>query len=354
MKKYLFLIPAIAIMGGASTASAGVNVFSDGESKLSLGGLVRVDAISNKIKTVKAGKVTNNDTQGLDLTRVYLTGKYTLDPDWMIRITTDVKYETGLAKKSNIFLKYAYLQGKLVGDAAVLRLGVSHTPWVDHELALWKHAYLIDEPSSTFGYEASADLGVGLKGKLFDGKVGYFATVVNGKGYTDIAKTNGVDYSGRIGFMPINGLTIDVGYRTGYKGTKTSATPALGKQYLTRSMISYGTNNFRLGADYMINEDKTVATAFKDRLYSVWGWSNLGAGFGIVGRVDLEKSNKIAPAITDSEQKTSQIVAGITYSPAKKINFTLAYRKKRLTGLNYVAADTQEDKRIGLWSQFAY
>ena len=354
MKKRLIMLSAIAALGFASTANAGVNVYDEGENKLNLSGLVRVDALSSSVKTVQGGVATKVDTQGFDLTRVYLTAKYTIDSNWLMRITTDVKYETGLGKKSNIFLKYAYLEGKLAGDAAVLRLGVSHTPWVDYELALWKHAYLIDEPSSTFGYEASADLGVGLKGKLADGMVDYFVTAVNGKGYSDIAKTNGIDYSGRVGVNPIEGLTIDLGYRTGYKGTKVSGTPALGKQTLTRAMVTYGSDAFRVGGDYMINKDKTVAASFQDKLYSLWAWAKFGGGFGLVGRYDHEKSNLLVATPGSVDQKTSQITAGATFTPAKKVDFTLGYIKKKFTGYKYVQNDTLEDTRVGIWAQFAY
>ncbi|RLL52731.1 hypothetical protein D8Y20_06910 [Mariprofundus sp. EBB-1] len=354
MKKHIML-SALACISFAPSAFAGVTVFDDGESKLKLSGLVRVDAISNKITSVAGGIPTTTKTQGFDLNRAYLTAKYTIDADNMMRITTDVKYESALTgKKSNIFLKYAYLQSKLAGDAAVLRLGVSHTPWVDYELALWKHAYFIDEPSSTFGYEASSDLGIGLKGKLANGMVKYFVTAVNGKGYADIKKSNGIDYSGRIGLEPIKGLTFDVGYRTGYKGTKTSAIVPLGKQTLTRAMISYGTDSFRIGVDYMINKDKTVAAPFEDKLMSGWGWVKLGAGFGLVARYDQEKSNKLVAVLGDVEQKTDQIVAGLTYKRAKNVNFTLGYMGKKFTGYKYVLNDTYKDTRIGLWSQFAY
>jgi len=353
MKKHITLA-ALACMSIAPSAFAGVTVFDDGESKLSLGGLVRVDAISDKITSVAAGIPTATDTQGFDLNRAYLTAKYTIDSNNMVRITTDVKQENTLAKKTNVFLKYAYLQSKLAGDAAVLRLGVSHTPWVDYELALWKHAYFIDEPSSTFGYEASSDLGIGLKGKLADGMVKYFVTAVNGIGYTDIKKTNGIDYSGRIGVEPIKGLTLDVGYRSGYKGTKTSATTALGKQTLTRAMISYGTDTFRIGGDYMNNKDKTVAAPFEDKLMSGWGWVKLEGGFGLVARYDHEKSNKLIAALGNAEQKTNQVIAGITYKHAKKVNFTLGYQSKKFTGYKYVANDTFKDTKIGLWAQFAY
>jgi len=346
------MIAALAMISLSPIAHAGVTIFEDGESKLKVSTLIRVDAIKSQSDTVIGGVAGKNDTQGLDLNRTYLTFKYTINPDWMLRLTTDVKYESTLAKKSNVFVKYAYLQGKLAGDAAVLRLGVSHTPWIDHELALWKHAYIIDEASSTFGYEASSDLSVGLKGKLADGMVNYWVAAVNGKGYTNIKKTNGMDFTGRIGINPIKGLTMDVGYRTGYKGTKTSATPALGKQNLTRFMVTYGADSYRIGADYMINKDKTIASPTKDTLYSVWGWLKLGSGFGVVARLDSEKSNTIN--VISADQRTKQYVAGITYSPAKKVNFALVYNRKKFDSYKYVAADTRKDTKIGLWAQFAY
>ena len=148
-----------------------------------------------------------------------------MNDDWMMRFTTDVGNEAALGKDQNVYLKYAYVEGKLAGKAAVLRIGQSHTPWIDYEQGKWKHRYVAKVMSDQYKFDTSADLGFGLKGKVLDGVVDYFVTATNGTGYGKGNPTtghNGIDYNSRIGIHPVKGLDIDFQFMQGYKGTKRS------------------------------------------------------------------------------------------------------------------------------------
>ncbi|MDX8409501.1 MAG: hypothetical protein R8J84_05585, partial [Mariprofundales bacterium] len=149
-KRAIASAAALALtLGMASQASAGgMTVAEKGDSKLKLEALVFVDGTRTD-NTTSDGKVVTSKgvTQrnaGFNVGRTYLTAKYTFNPDWMFRVTLDQERGSagaGAKKQNQVFLKYAYLQGKLYGDAAVLRLGLSHTPWIDYEQHLWKHRY---------------------------------------------------------------------------------------------------------------------------------------------------------------------------------------------------------------------
>jgi len=148
-----------------------------------------------------------------------------MNDDWMMRFTTDVGNEAALGKDQNVYLKYAYVEGKLAGKAAVLRIGQSHTPWIDYEQGKWKHRYVAKVMSDQYKFDTSADLGFGLKGKVLDGVVDYFVTATNGTGYGKGNPTtghNGIDSNSRIGIHPVKGLDIDFQFMQGYKGTKRS------------------------------------------------------------------------------------------------------------------------------------
>ncbi|EAU55094.1 hypothetical protein [Mariprofundus ferrooxydans] len=362
MKAIIKSIAAIAMFAFTAPAFAGgVSVYDNGESKLKLSGKVFVDVTNSKSDTTTAGVTSTTKTQGFNLGRAYLTGKYYFNSDWMMRITTDVATETaaGLGKTTNVYLKYAYLEGKLYGKALEMRLGVSHNPWIDYEQGLWKHRYFSKVSSDEFKYDDSADIGIGFKGKLADGLIGYWVTAVNGGGYGNLTKSNGIDYKSRVSIYPIEGLTIDLGYNTGYRGKKTFvanvATNPL-KQSMYQIMVTYGTHDFRIGANYISNKDK-ASKNIDAKTAALWGWANVGNGFGVVGRYEQEKSNTlVAGAIPagQAKQKRTRFLAGVSYDPTKHVTFTLGYIQDKTTALAHVVGDIAKTTQIGVWSQYTY
>ena len=357
MKAIIRSISALAMLAFSAPAIAGgVNVYDDGDSKLKLGGKAFIDATQTETKDQTG--VKSASTTGFNLGRAYLTAKYTFNSDWMMRITTDVATETkaGLGKTTNVFLKYAYLQGKLMDDAAVLRLGVSHNPWIDYEQGLWKHRYFTKVTSDEFKYDDSADIGVGLKGSVADGLIKYWATAVNGGGYGNLTKTDGTDFKTRIGLYPVKGLTIDVGYNQGYRGKKTFTATGVSKQTMYQVMASYGTKDFRIGGNWIRNKDaanKLVNT----KTYAAWGWAKVGNGFGVVGRVEQEKSDKLNTAgtiITTVKQKRARVALGLDYSPVKNVTFTAGWIQDKTTNSGNTVGITKKTTQLGMWSQIKY
>ena len=358
MKTTIKAIAALSMLAFSAPAIAGgVNVYDDGESKLKLGGKVFLDATSLTNKgdgTVANNGIKQSQTKGFNLGRAYLTAKYTFNSDWMMRVTTDVGQEAGLGKKTNVFLKYAYVQGKLIDDALVLRAGVSHNPWIDYEQGLWKHRYFTKVTSDQFKYDDSADLGLGFKGKLADGLVKYWATAVNGGGYGNLAQSNGIDYKTRIGVYPVKGLTIDVGFNTGHRGKKAWNTVTPLKQTMYQAMVSYGTHDFRIGGNYIDNKDR-AKNSIKAKTYAVWGWAKVAAGFGVTGRFENEKSFAYTAGIAGTTQQVrKRIAVGLDYSPVKNVVLTAGYISDKVNTAKYTTGAQTESTQIGLWSQFKF
>jgi len=323
----------------------GVSKNNDG--KLKLEATVFAD-MTQESKTTAGTRVK---TIGLTASRAYLTAKYSFNSDWMMRVTTDVSAQTNLnSKNNNIFLKYAYLQGKLVGDAAVLRIGQSHTPWIDHEEHLWGHRYVSPVMIDKNGYDASSDLGLGLKGKLADNMVNYFVTATNGAGYsrpvinqTGTTRNNALDYDARIGLNVFKGLTIDGQYRTGYKGKDKSTAP---KVTLSQAMLTYGMgHDFRVGLNYATNKSAPqTGASTTEKAAGLWGWGKFADKFGVFGRYEQRDFGVTAKA------KQKRILAGVEYLPTKGVNIALVVdNTKDLAG---TVGD--KDNKIGLYSQFAY
>ena len=353
MKHIIKSIAALAMLAVSAPAFAGgVVVAENGDSKLKFETEVFSDL--TQVKTTHVPATADTKKLGLSVSRAYFTGKYSFNSDWMMRVTTDVNLDKKLTKKNqNIFLKYAYLQGKLYGDAVVLRLGQSHTPWIDHEEHLWGHRYVSGVLIDTNHYDASSDLGIGFKGKVADGLANYWFTYTNGHGYDHPAITGStMDFDSRIGLNLLPGLTLDFQYRNGYKGTKTTpqVAPAT-KSTLIHGMVTYGMgHDFRIGANYAQNTTTpTGGVRVKENAYDLWGWGKVTDQFGLLGRYEYVKDNKVAAA----QKKKTRYVAGVEYFPTKNVAMSLVYD---VTDNKVGGAYGAKGKvtKIGLFTNFKY
>ncbi len=351
LKKTIKTIAALAMFAVSAPAFAGgVLVAQNGDSKLKFETEVFSDL--TQVKTTHVPATADTKKLGLSVSRAYFTGKYSFNNDWMMRVTTDVNLDNKLTKKNNnIFLKYAYLQGKLYGDALVLRLGQSHTPWIDHEEHLWAHRYISPVLIDSNHYDASSDLGIGFKGNVLDGLANYWFTYTNGNGYDHPAiKGSSMDFDSRIGLNLLPGLTLDFQYRNGYRATKT--TPQVGlatKSTLIQGMVTYGMgHDFRIGANYAQNK-KTGGTNVKENAYDLWAWGKVTDQFGLLGRYEYVKDNKVAA----SQKKKTRYVAGVEYFPTKNVAMSLVYdvTDNKVGGVYRAKGKVT---KIGLYTNFKY
>ncbi len=363
---------AVALILTTPAIAGGVTVYEEGESKLKLEALFYLNSYSQTDDRITSGVSSKTKTTGLAVDRAYFTAKYYFNSDWMMRFTTDLGRESALSKDQNIYLKYAYVEGKLAGKAAILRLGQSHTPWIDYEQGLWKHRYVAKVMSDQYSFDTSADLGIGLKGKIADGMVDYFATVTNGSSYGTASRTNGIDYNARLGLHPIDGLDINFQYLSGHKGTKTlvtGTTTAGVKSTLMQAMLSYGTDDFRLGGNYLRNRDRadsatnstihdgntsgTFRTAasgdeVKSSGYGVWGWAKFSDNFGAFGRYENMKNEMVGNA---TKEEISRYLLGLEYKPIKNVTFALVADQSKLKNRGGNIAIQDKDTRFGLYSE---
>ena len=361
MKMNVFIRTA-ALMAVAAVSTpafaGGMTIADDGESKLKLEATVFMNTTDYK-KTVNGA--VKKHTRSTSLDRAYLGIKYYFDDNWMMRVTYDVNNEpkatSGLGKSQNVFLKYAYLEGKLAGKAAVLRLGQSHTPWIAYEQGLWKHRYVSKVMSDEYKFDSSSELGIGLKGKTEF--VNYFVTVTDGNSYSSAANNKsgglGTDFNARLGVTPIKGLTLDAQMISGYNGTKTLATNNAGgvgstKQAFSQFMVTYGMgHDFRLGANYLNNKfTPTGGVATTTKGYGVWGWAKVTDGLDLFARLENVKDNKAAA------QKKDRTVIGLQFSPRKHVSFSLASDQLKVTNLGNIAGKTEKVSRVGIYSQFKF
>ncbi|MDX8389466.1 MAG: hypothetical protein R8M38_03155 [Mariprofundaceae bacterium] len=353
MKKTVISAACLVLMTAfsASAFAGGVTVAKDGDSKLKIEGKFFLNATA---RSTEENGETTKESIGLGVDRAYLGVKYYFNKDWMVRITTDVGHDSALKKQNNIYLKYAYVEGKLAGKAAVLRLGQSHTPWIDYEQGLWKHRYVSKVMVDQYKYDSSSDLGIGLKGTVADGLVKYWVTETTGMGYgkgNQDKNVNAMDFDSRIGIYPVKGLTLDFQYRNGYKGSKVYGSEGSTKHALYQVMATYGMGKvFRVGANYLSNKQTPDGSdSTTDSGFSVWAWANIpGTDFGAFGRYENVKDDSAV------EEETARYVGGLEYTPIKNVSFSLVVDSKTITNSKNVAGDEKKSQRYGLYSQVKF
>jgi hypothetical protein len=382
MRKFTNIKMAAAVAStmafAAPAFAAGVALTGNGDSKLNVEGLFYLNTYQESSDPGNGGAKT--DTLGLHTDRAYITVKYTFDDNWYARFTTDLGNESKtLSHGQNVYVKYAYLEGKLAGDQAVLRIGQSHTPWIDHEESLMKYRFIENTMGDKLNFDSSSDLGLGLYGKLAGGMIDYFVTETDGHGYGNGSASKTMDFDSRLGIHPIKGLEIAGQFRDGYRGTKTSANNGIQSTYY-QVMIDYGMDNFRVGANYLNNKDDAkaagntftghggnissgfaTATAIGQQVKStgwdVWGWYDIpNTQFGLFGRYEYSenKSNFLAGAGTLYKEKVTHYVAAASYRPIKNIIFALVADNTEIKDQGGVSGLNPKDTRYGLYSQVAF
>ena len=148
---------------------------------------------------------TDSDESGpneFDIKRVYLDYKNTIDNTLSVRITTDVGRTND--KKLESFLKYAYLQAKLV-EGIKIRVGSAGTPMVGFSDKFWGQRWLSKSFTDQEKILSSADLGVHALGKHSDGLFSWSAAVINGEGYGNPESNTAKAAQARITVDPLHG-----------------------------------------------------------------------------------------------------------------------------------------------------
>ncbi len=205
-------------------------------------------------------------TQGFHFTRVYLNFiKQFEEKPLVIRITTDQMTFLpngdsqgtplgltgfGGAGRGELFIKFAYAQYTFT-PAAVLRVGLQQTPWLDWFETRYTYRFLGPTFTDTQGLLTSSDMGVGLLGSIPGGWLQYQVLFSNGEGY----QNNSIDGRGFMGSGRINAnfgpLTLAVFGATGRSQNGNSAYDP--KREIVA--VIYSNTALSLGADYLLADD---------------------------------------------------------------------------------------------------
>ena len=363
MRKRILTAAVMAAIAGASIAA-------HADESTTVGGKAYIDFTN---KTVKSSGATTDKSTGFDLKRFYLSVGHNFDDMWSANLTTDVNYaadcgtyitgvDFGTSTTSsstckptdvNLYVKKAYLQAKF-SDAAKLRLGSADMPWIPYVENAYGYRYVEKTLIDLTGFGTSADWGAHLGGKV--GMVNYAVSAVNGNGYKHPDRSKSLDFAGRVGVMPIEGLNLAVGFYDGKLGNNTYANsnnPSLTINTAKRTdvLAAYSHNMFNVGAEFFSAKDwkNLSSTSSKASGYSAFGSVKAGNGIAVFARYDQSKPAKNT---TDNPKQTYYHV-GVSYEARKNVDLALAYKNTKVTH-NTTGAGDDKATEVGIWTQVKF
>ncbi len=303
-------------------------------------------------------------TNKFDVERAYLTFRMPAGDRASIRITADVFqqntppndafYRGWVIRAKYAYLQYDYLRS--AGWSGIVRGGLLHNVVIDHVESFWPR-WISLSPVERAGFFSSADVGVATLLTLPNKFGEFYATVVNGPGYTSRETDRFKDYAARLSLTPLSGSSnkvIKTLALTGwtYVGAVGSQFAAGGAGQVgpvgvslprTRAGVFAGVRDPRLsaGAEWATRKDASEAganTVTSPRV-EIDSTGRLIAGFvtakpfqllndksnlplGLIARWDRLKPN------TATAGYINTVIGGLTWDLNKKSALSLDYQEQ--------------------------
>ncbi|TAN08599.1 MAG: carbohydrate porin [Rhodanobacteraceae bacterium] len=297
-----------------------------------------IDKTSNGSKTAASGT-------GLDVKRFYLSIGHKFNDVWSANLTTDFNY-TGVTGETQLFVKKAYLQGAF-GKLATLRVGSANMPWIPFVEDWYGYRFVENTLTDRLHFANSADWGLHTLGD--NGTFDYQVSMVNGGGYKHPARSNSVDFAGRVGIEPIRGLVFTVGGYSGDLGKDTATSPVLRGAHRYDAMAAWNRDGLRLGVEWFKADSwNNVTTPLADSAdgYSLWGSYDFSTA-SVFARYDRVKPSKDL----DPNLKDTYYNVGVAFPITKGMRVAIAWKNERLRNGTSVDVKSRE---IGAWGEVKF
>ena len=260
---------------------------------------------------------------GFDIKRFYVGIDHKFNDVFSANVTTDFQYSSAI-NATELYIKKAYLQAK-ISDALIVRLGSADLPWVPYAEDIYGYRYVENTLIDRDKFGTSADWGVHAIGQLPGGIFSYAVSVIDGAGYKAPLRSEGMDVEGRLS-AKVDNLNFAIGGYSGKLGKKNEGVPTFHTAKRFNALAAYVAPTFRIGAEYFAADNwNNVTTVASDKSdgYSLFGGYSFTDQIGVFGRYDWVEPNKD----TAPDKKDHYFNVGVTYSPAKIVDFSLVYKR---------------------------
>lgn len=305
--------------------------------------LTNINDSSRGVKTDRTGFA-------FDIKRFYLGVDHKFNDRWSMNLTTDFQYSSAISS-TEIYIKKAYIQYRL-SDAFVLRAGSSDLPWVPFAENWYGMRYVENTIADRLKFGTSADWGVHVGGKVANGSLEYAVAALNGNGYKNPSRSQGLDFEGRLSYSPTSRTVLGVGLYSGTLGRDKQTSPALHTANRVNVMAAYMNGNTRLGAEYFrANNWNNVSTVATDSAsgWSLWGSHGLNqAGVTLFARYDNSHTSRtLDPTLRDTYYNL-----GVEWPVAPGIKLATVY--KHTDQRNALRTKDLRTDEFGVWGEFRF
>ena len=302
----------------------------------------------SNISQDKNGNTTDADGTGIDVKRFYFVVDHKFDDVWSADLTTDFNYVSNDGQ-TQVFVKKAYVQAKL-DNMFIARLGSADMPWIPYVEGWYGYRYVENTLTDRLHFANSADWGLHALSST-NGMFNYAVSAVNGGGYKNPSRSSGMDFEGRIGFQPMDGLAIAVGGYSGDRGKDVNSTPTTHTASRVDFLAAYKGGPLRLGVEYFSadNWNNVQTTGPKDSAdgYSAWAQYDFSKEWALFGRYDHAKISKdLNPSLKDVYYN-----AGLQWQARKGVKLAFVYKHDKLD--DNTGANTKSNE-IGVWGEVAF
>lgn len=363
------LIASMGAVSADAADSAGKAPAAGGWwNKTSVSGRMYYDVTSIENRANGARVAGGGNGINFDIKRFYIGVDHKFDDMFSANVTTDVTYDSGAAN-GQLYLKKAYLQAK-IDPMLTIRVGAADMPWVSYAEGIYGMRYFEQVIVDRAKFGTSSDWGVHAFGTAFDGILNYDLAAINGGGYKKMPvgggtnRSAGFDYEGRVSAV-YKGFNLAAGGYTGKLGTPYGATT-----YHTAERFNllgaYVADGLRVGVEYFNANDYSaslVASATPgDAAHGVSTFASyyfLPAWAAFARYDSVDTNTRTAPG-----KKDEYFTLGVTWSPTKIVDFSLAYKheavvKGSFTGSNGAIGTTTGAKRgvyneVGIWGNIQF
>ena len=319
------------------------NTFATWANDTKISGTMFVDMTN--IDQTSSGRKTDASGTGLDVKRFYLSIDHKFNDIWSANLTTDFNYVSNDGE-TQLFVKKAYVQGAF-DKLATVRVGSANMAWIPFVEDWYGYRFVENTLVDRMKYGNSADWGVHLFGD--NGMFNYQVSAVNGGGYKNPSRSDHVDFEGRVGLQPVQGLMFAVGAYDGDLGKDTQTVSTLHSARRYDAMAAWNRDALRLGAEWFKADNwKNLTTPATDTAsgYSVWGSYDFSAA-SLFARYDQVKPSKdLDPSLKDTYWN-----AGVAVPITKGVKVAIAYKDERLR--NDTSTDTHT-REIGAWGEVKF
>ncbi|MGY3231653.1 TolA-binding protein [Luteibacter sp. HA06] len=333
--------------------------------------------------TKKDGHGSTNGT-GFDVKRFYLTVDHKFNDTWSANLTTDFSYQSAIASTS-LFVKKAYVQGKF-DPLFTVRFGAADMPWIPFVEKWYGYRYVentITDRSFEGGrsggtataggvgaFGNSSDWGVHALGATTgDNSVNYQVSVVNGRGYRNLSRSNSVDTEARFGYSPIEQMVIAVGGYSGKRGNDVENGAPTRTATRGDALVAWRDSTWGAGVEYFHSSNwddilkyagtgpgvGAAANTTKDKAdgYSAWAdWHfyDQWAVFARYDNLDYKYNNLLQ---VQEKIKDKYYNAGVSYDVLKNLKLALVYKHNKLDG-PFATPYHYKTNEVGFWGMLSF